>query len=643
MGGKVGRNEQCPCGSGKKYKKCCLNSKTKKEDENQYLTPPSIYQLLIHKFLEENHLDLEKEKSRLEKQIFTTTITSTQNADDFLVKYIECCENEIKGIVSKYNIYDLLYWSRRFGPKNIFNVSVLSVMIYREIQALAIYRYGKHESKVMEDGAGMALPKIIEEYNNLDYEKGAQKILSESLPSELVDQLSDVVRVEILSFIFLRGTQLYRMINKGGQIIINTISKEIDLYTNEELGYLLDLYDDRLIKTNTFSMTGSYVKVNEFSNSNNEIAIFPFFNLNVDHKEKFKLFIPDNKAFEKVKSQEDDEIFIIPNYMVGFMNLKKIYEYLLIFKEEFETYYGFTLKNFIVFLGCLGFKFINDLSISLSFQFSLFNRGYIVADYDIKKFLEQDIAVYAPEIIKNLFDEQISDYDFETAKILERFLLKKSNQQEINLWTRGPKKIFYQISENHMVLDYVFISDIVQFITKEITGVDGEVGNRRARYFEDSIENEVVKIYGEKTWLCKKTISCKSGKREIDASFIIQDVLFLVEAKAVNVSFGYDKGDKKALDFRINKLKSALKEVEDKANFILQNRTELQHEIPENVKYICPIAISPYPEYIWEKSDDLFISINQNLPRIITIDDLNDISKVDLKELKKLNWVIKLM
>jgi uncharacterized protein YecA (UPF0149 family) len=22
---KVGRNEPCPCGSGKKYKKCCLN------------------------------------------------------------------------------------------------------------------------------------------------------------------------------------------------------------------------------------------------------------------------------------------------------------------------------------------------------------------------------------------------------------------------------------------------------------------------------------------------------------------------------------------------------------------------------------------------------------------------------------------
>lgn len=30
-GHKVGRNEPCPCGSGKKYKNCCLNKNTEKE------------------------------------------------------------------------------------------------------------------------------------------------------------------------------------------------------------------------------------------------------------------------------------------------------------------------------------------------------------------------------------------------------------------------------------------------------------------------------------------------------------------------------------------------------------------------------------------------------------------------------------
>jgi hypothetical protein len=33
MSGKVGRNDLCPCGSGKKFKRCCLNSQTLNEPQ----------------------------------------------------------------------------------------------------------------------------------------------------------------------------------------------------------------------------------------------------------------------------------------------------------------------------------------------------------------------------------------------------------------------------------------------------------------------------------------------------------------------------------------------------------------------------------------------------------------------------------
>jgi len=38
MGNKIGRNELCPCGSGKKYKKCCLYARDKSDQEDT-LTP----------------------------------------------------------------------------------------------------------------------------------------------------------------------------------------------------------------------------------------------------------------------------------------------------------------------------------------------------------------------------------------------------------------------------------------------------------------------------------------------------------------------------------------------------------------------------------------------------------------------------
>jgi hypothetical protein len=41
---KIGRNAPCPCGSGKKYKKCCLNNDQQMErmpsDYNGFIQPP---------------------------------------------------------------------------------------------------------------------------------------------------------------------------------------------------------------------------------------------------------------------------------------------------------------------------------------------------------------------------------------------------------------------------------------------------------------------------------------------------------------------------------------------------------------------------------------------------------------------------
>jgi hypothetical protein len=34
---KIGRNDPCPCGSGKKYKKCCVNKLSEQEVEELYL------------------------------------------------------------------------------------------------------------------------------------------------------------------------------------------------------------------------------------------------------------------------------------------------------------------------------------------------------------------------------------------------------------------------------------------------------------------------------------------------------------------------------------------------------------------------------------------------------------------------------
>ena len=54
---KIGRNAPCPCGSGKKYKKCCLN-KTKEEKIIIGLSAiENRHQLTITNPIDHGHID----------------------------------------------------------------------------------------------------------------------------------------------------------------------------------------------------------------------------------------------------------------------------------------------------------------------------------------------------------------------------------------------------------------------------------------------------------------------------------------------------------------------------------------------------------------------------------------------------------
>ena len=77
MSKKIGRNDPCPCGSGKKYKHCCLGKKaadanltTSKSKTSPKSEAPVINRLAIMRFeqkLQDNPEELEKIGKELEK------------------------------------------------------------------------------------------------------------------------------------------------------------------------------------------------------------------------------------------------------------------------------------------------------------------------------------------------------------------------------------------------------------------------------------------------------------------------------------------------------------------------------------------------------------------------------------------------
>lgn len=638
---KLGRNDICNCGSGKKYKKCCLNKEVTAKKQPQNIG--QLHQIIVYKYFEENHLNLEIEKRKFETLIFDSITDFKLSSSDILINNLIECEKLISEIASKHNTYDLLFWSRRFGPKNIFDVAEMSVLLYKEIQALSIYKYGNSKENIYSDKKIGTIPINLKEYFLMDSSSAIRKINSENLPVSISNLLTDVIRIEILSYIFLDLTQLYRIANKGAEINFNKATKKRTYSMSKDLDYLIDLYDERLSKANLFSNTGAFV--NDSINNSSKKSFCPIFQINVDLKTKLPLYNPKNKAYKEIFSNENTVIEFTPNYILGSINLKNIYDFLELFSNEFKTKYNFSVEDFIVFLGFLGNKVVSNIITSLEFQLHIFNRAYSNLEYNLKslgiEYLENYKSIY-----ENILDKTIDETEFNKINptvILEKFILLKENQNDIDLWTRGPKKILYQLSENQMIFDFTGLADIISYISKELTMVDGETGNKRAISFEDELIKEIKNNFNEEDiWVCQKEIEAKDGKKEIDGSFIIDDVLFLIEAKAVNVSFGYDKGDKKALDFRINKMKSAFKELTSKCAFIKKNKTKLFPTVPNQVKFLCPIVVSSFPEYIWEKSENLFISIENSLPRILTINDIPKLKEIDIKELKKQNWIVSL-
>ncbi len=633
---KIGRNDKCPCGSGQKQKYCCLEKGTKAEETS--MIPPNIYQLITYKYFDEKHINLDEELRKYESEIYDLIPELTKSVSDILKDYINCTEKHIENIASNYTTYEMLFWSRRLGPKNIFNVENLTVMLYREVQNLSFYKYGISDENIITDENFGSSPKNMEEYNKLDYSECLEKLKFEKLSDGISKTISDVIRLEILSFIYVKGTQFYRIANKGGEVIFDSSNKIITSNTSKEISFLIDLYDERLSNSNLFSRTGSYVD-NKLDFE--EPYFCPHFQLNVDHKVKMKMFNAKNEAYSRVFAKGDEIIEAETNYLLGAYNIVNIFNFLTLFEEEFQKYYSFSVIDFLLFLGCIGYKIVGDISARFDFQYHILNRAYIITNYNLKTFSEEFEMIY-PVLHKAVFKTELN-HKVDTVLIFKRFLLEKSKKSDIDLWTRGPKRLLYQLSNEHMVVDYTCLTDIISYIVKEITSVDGEVGNRRADYFEDSLKSEINSIYGkEKMWVCRAEITSGKLKKEIDASFVIDDILFIIEAKAVNVSFGFHKGDKLAVDFRSNKMKVALEEANEKAEFILKYKNTLDKKLPDNVMYICPLVISTNPEYIWSIEDDLFISKKLKFPRVITIPDIAKLKRLNLSDLRKKDWVVKL-
>lgn len=124
---KIGRNQLCPCGSGLKYKKCCLN---KKKEDNKKLNISDIKYIEKHNFIDsftyhDNYIHTEKVKAT---EINKKLLNIYDNKDNISIKNIIDDYLEVMNYILDYAIKNDLHTINQIDDANLISDFMVNVI-----------------------------------------------------------------------------------------------------------------------------------------------------------------------------------------------------------------------------------------------------------------------------------------------------------------------------------------------------------------------------------------------------------------------------------------------------------------------------------------------------------------------------------
>jgi hypothetical protein len=500
----------------------------------------------MHKAIQNIDLDYMSKLEEYKKDIIKNTMNDTSTVSvynlksldskvNFIKTYLNIIEKMLQNILKGYSIYEMIYWSRRIAPLNIHEAEHLTVRLYREVLNIAIFKYCSEDKTYRHTPDGGLVPQTVPDFS-----------INAEIPKNVLISIIDAYNIEILCYLYVLGTQIYRMVNKGGSIK----HKEEDGFNffmaqaSPKTWNLVSLYDERRKYLDLLStVKGIAGDVKVLKAKINSEPIVPVFLLNVDFSYNPNVDIPSGETI----------ISCFPfggsnNYIVDFISLNQYYEHLLIFNDDFFNKYDISVAEFVSFFYCILLYLLNSNDTDKTVFTRLSRTAYKTIKLD--GYIEQ-LSPFFKQAYKNLTNCEHSNIEDICKKIISLLSLDKNNaNHEIDLWTRGPRNIYFKICENYYVEDLSGIDNVLRFILHDIARKDGTTGKKSGDTFEKEVTSKISEKYGQdKIWVHHREIkNLNNKKKEIDSSLIIGEFLFIIECKAVNVSFAFDRGDKIAID-----------------------------------------------------------------------------------------------
>jgi hypothetical protein len=142
--------------------------------------------------------------------------------------------------------------------------------------------------------------------------------------------------------------------------------------------------------------------------------------------------------------------------------------------------------------------------------------------------------------------------------------------------------------EDRLFIDYCSVLDFLYILFFGVVPADQNLKG-------DALEEIIRK--GRSALPVSRCKSLSGEERQVDAAFDLGSQLLIAECRVLARSFGVDLGDSYAVRYRSDRIETALREVDSKAEWLARNPKGSNYEI-SRFDSILPVPVTPFLEYI---------------------------------------------
>lgn len=420
-----------------------------------------------------------------------------------------------------------------------------------------------------------------------------------------VEEMQGLYDAEKLCHEVWRSAAALRILGKGASLIVERTSPYFRDNRSDELDHLVTVYDNRNRELSVTATGTAYEQPGAHVSSEGWVLI-PTYNVYGVPARKF------NKFFRRFGLQIVSPPYgaFVSNFLWAPFDLHSYYTAHKPFSSAFANHHGVSLESMLVVLASLLLRVFHIWTKEKGRVVHYWQRAY---DGPYRRsFVEQDLKAFLKWGIRSL-GLSASPGEIDVGGALKLLELTVGKRALIDLAVPGPHSVLLPFNADRMFIDYAWCAPTLYNL---FYGVKLEDQNFKGAALENLVRTrKCVLPEGP----CK---SLKGESRQIDASFAIGDTLAVVECRAIARSFGIDRGDPLALNFRRQKIDQLLTEADSKARWLGQNPVGANYDV-RSFKRILPIAVSPFVEYLPSASD--FYWLSPDVPRVLTPSELREL------------------